>query len=267
MLGVEVMVKHIFCDLDGTLLKDFKTINKEDIEALKKAQDNGITVSIATGRLDYEIKMLMQKYQIKGYRISQNGAVVFDDNNQLVYEKSLSYQDIMKILEALKGHHIIVFFQTADAYIVEKKHPIVSEFEKSQTFITYIENMNILNELDHYEFVTISVWAEEGHNIEIKKQLDKILPKHVVTYVSSKYTLDITSAVNSKGNAIVHLCDKRGINLDEIAVIGDSQNDISMFNITNHSYVMIEADEDVKRHAKVVVNDVKDAVYHILNNR
>jgi len=266
-IGDVIMIKHIFCDLDGTLLKDFHKIHDEDIKALQLAQEKGITISIATGRLDYEISMLMHQYQLKGYRISQNGGVVFNDQDQLVYEKSLSHDDILTILNVLKGLPIIIFFQTADAYIVEKKVQFVLDFEKSQSLITYIENQNILNELDNYEFVTISVWTEKDYNLELKMQLDQILPQNLISYVSSKYTLDITSAKNSKGNSIHHLCQSNGVSLDEIAVIGDSHNDISMFHITKHSYVMNEADLEVKKHAKVSVESVKDAVLDILNKR
>ncbi len=260
------MVKHIFCDLDGTLLKDFHKINDEDIEALMLAQEKGITISIATGRLDYEIKMLMDKYNFKGYRVSQNGAVVFDNHMNLVYEKSLSHEDIQIILAALKGQKIIIFFETAEAYIVEKKLPIVEEFEKSQPFITYIENQNILHELDKHQFVTISIWAEKDDNVNIKKYLDSILPNHIVSYISSKYTIDITSSYNSKGNGIMQLCLKDNIPLNEIAVIGDSHNDISMFKITEHSYVMEEADLEVKAHANHSVINVKMAVLDIMKN-
>lgn len=261
------MIKHIFCDLDGTLLKDFHVIDDEDVEALKLAQEKGITISIATGRLDYEIKMLMDRYQLKGYRISQNGAVVFDEYDQLVYEKCLSHEDSLTILKALQGHHIITFFQTADAYIVEEKVPLIVEFEKSQSLITYIENKNILHELDKHQFVSISIWAEIDYNIELKKELDKVLPPHLISYISSKYTLDITNAENSKGNGIKQICQKSHISLNEIAVIGDSQNDISMFNITDYSYVMNEADFEVKKHAQYCIENVKNAVLDILKNR
>ncbi len=257
------MINHIFCDLDGTLLKEFYKIDEEDIKALQLAQEKGISISIATGRLDYEIKMLMEKYHFHGYRISQNGAVVFDDNDNLVYEKCLSYEDVQVILKALNNKPVIIFFQTVDSYYVEKKLPVIIEFEKNQPYIKYNENSNIYNELAAMQLVTISIWAEKDYNIIIKQELDKVLPYHIVSYVSSKYTLDITHMENSKGNAIKHL----RLPFNEIAVIGDSQNDISMFNITKKSYVMDDADISVKKHAQFTVKNVKEAILDILNNR
>jgi hypothetical protein len=258
------MIKHIFCDLDGTLLKNFHgVIDSEDIEALKGAQEKGITISIATGRLDYEIKLLMEKYQLKGYRISQNGGIVLNYYDELIYEKDLETRDVKQILQALEGENVVIFFQTKDCYFIEKKLPIVLDFEKSQELITYIENPNIMNELDLHKIVTISLWAEENQNRLIKQKLDKKIPRHIESFVSSKFTLDITNADNSKGKAIKQICLKDNISLDEVAVIGDSHNDISMFEITKHSYAMNEADDEVKRKALNVVNNVKDAVIQI----
>lgn len=261
------MIKHIFCDLDGTLLKDFRSFDPEDIKALQKAQAEGIKISIATGRLDYEIRNIMERYHFNGFRISQNGAVVFDENDNLIYEKSLAYEDVLLILQALKNEPVIVFFQTIDHYYVEKKLPIIADFEKSQDLITYIENPTIIDELHKHKIITISTWQEDNMNIEIKKRLDGKLPKHIECYISSKYTMDITCKDNSKGNAIRQIIKKHNLNIEEIAVIGDSHNDLSMFQLTNNSYVMSDADHLVKSSAKWEVRSVKAAVDHILYTR
>lgn len=254
------MKKHIFCDLDGTLLMDFRFVSEEDMEALQNAQNHGFTISIVTGRLDYEIKMLMDKYGFNGFRISQNGAVIFDNDDKLIYESSLETKDVLSILDALKGQIVIIIFQTIDSYFVEKKVSLVEEFENSQPFIKYLEKPNILRELDKYKFVSISLWAEDNKIIKIKNHLDRVLPKHIESYISSKYTIDITNKENSKGNAIKNLCKIKNISFDDIIVIGDSYNDISMFEITNHSFVIEGADEFVKSKANYVVKSVKDMV-------
>lgn len=254
------MSKHIFCDLDGTILMDFRTLIEEDIKALQSAQKKGFTISIATGRLDYEAKMIMQKYGFNGYRISQNGAVIFDNNDELIYNNTLEKNDVISILNALKGRNVVIIFQTINDYYIEKKIPIVVEFENSQPYIKYNEKPYILNELDEYKFVSISLWAEENENIEIKKHLDKTLPNHIESYVTSKYTIDITNKGNSKGNAIKHLCMKEKIAFEDIYVIGDSYNDISMFEITKNSFVMQDADKYVKSKANYVVSSVKEMV-------
>ena len=43
------MIKHIFCDLDGTLYN--KGISKEDIKAIEEIEKEGVIFHIATGRV------------------------------------------------------------------------------------------------------------------------------------------------------------------------------------------------------------------------
>jgi Cof subfamily protein (haloacid dehalogenase superfamily) len=257
-------MKYIFCDLDGTLIHNFHKIDKSDMEALQLAQEKGIKVSIATGRLDYEVREIMKEYGLNGYRISQNGGVVFSEENRIIHKITLATEDIHLILSTLQGYNLLIFIETENEYIIPKRVPIIEAFEKNQSYLTYVEKPDIFDTLDKHDIVTVSIWAEKDENLEIVKHLNEQLPDHIASYVSSSYTIDITSAKNSKGNAIKHLCDLNGIDLSDIAVIGDSYNDISMFELTQNCYVMSHADEVVKSKARNTTASVKEAVLAIL---
>ena len=49
------MIKLIATDCDETLLSNDKTIHPRNLKAIKKAQEMGIIVSIATGRGPYQL--------------------------------------------------------------------------------------------------------------------------------------------------------------------------------------------------------------------
>lgn len=265
VVGV-VKMKYIFCDLDGTLLLDFYRIEESDIKALLAAQEEGHIISIATGRLDYEIKAIKNNYGLKGgYRISQNGGVVYTDGDDRVQANFLKTEDIVKTINVLKTLPVLIFIQTDQSYYVPKKLDIIEEFERKQPYIKYIEKPDLFEQLDELSVVTVSIWAERDENRWIHKELVDRLPDTLVPYISSPFTIDITHRQNSKGNAIQQLCIKYGISSKDIYVIGDSFNDLSMFQITQNSYVMDTADDAVKQHASIVVKSVQDAIYHIMN--
>ena len=48
------MIKLIATDMDGTLLNAAHEVSEENIKAIKYAQQQGVTVVIATGRAFYE---------------------------------------------------------------------------------------------------------------------------------------------------------------------------------------------------------------------
>lgn len=258
-------MKYIFCDLDGTLLHDFYRVDDKDIAALKRAYKQGYLISIATGRLDYEINGFMEKYGIHGYRISQNGGIVFNDRNEIVYESLLKTEEVRMILDAIKGLPVLVFIQTENEYLVPKRIQMIEDFEKNQPFARYIEKPDVFEVLDELRIVTVSLWTEKDQNIEIKRVLDHCLPESIMTYVSSEYTIDITNALNSKGNAIKQLAKSNSIEMNDVYTIGDSFNDISMFEITPHSFVMKKAKPQVKEKATHVVSSVADAIDLILS--
>lgn len=70
----------------------------------------------------------------------------------------------------------------------------------------------------------------------------------------------------NKQVGLTHLIETLAIKPEEIAVIGDSQNDIEMLKMTPHSYAMSSADHDVKQAAQHVVDHVFEAINHLEAN-
>ena len=57
------MIKHIFCDLDGTLYN--KGISKEDIKAIEEIEKEGVIFHIATGRVFKQAyKMVNENFKL-----------------------------------------------------------------------------------------------------------------------------------------------------------------------------------------------------------
>lgn len=55
-------------------------------KALKKLKNNNIKLVVATGRLEKSIHEVERNIKIPLYKISVNGAVVSDINNELIHE-------------------------------------------------------------------------------------------------------------------------------------------------------------------------------------
>ena len=69
------------------------------------------------------------------------------------------------------------------------------------------------------------------------------------------FFLDITWKGTSKGNAIKKLCKFLKIELKDSVAIGDSYNDITMFEVVGHSVAVGNAPEDIKK----IVDEVTDS--------
>ena len=65
------MIKHIFCDLDGTLYHG--GIDDKDANAIHKIEKNGVRFNVATGRIFVQANnMTKDKLIINGYYICEN---------------------------------------------------------------------------------------------------------------------------------------------------------------------------------------------------
>ena len=81
------------------------------------------------------------------------------------------------------------------------------------------------------------------------------------------FFLDITCKGTSKGNAIKKLCEYLRIDLKDSVAIGDSYNDITMFEVVGHSVAMGNAPEDIKKMVdKVTDTNNEDGVAKFLEN-
>ncbi|MGL5531841.1 MAG: HAD hydrolase family protein, partial [Culicoidibacterales bacterium] len=64
----------------------------------------------------------------------------------------------------------------------------------------------------------------------------------------------------SKGSAVKQFLQTMGVNPEEIAVIGDAANDISMFATTPNSFTFHHASEQVQQEANYLVSTVAEAL-------
>ena len=100
------MIKLIATDMDGTLLNAAHEISQENQEAIKFAQEHGITVVIATGRAFYEANTPVAETDLKVPYICLNGAEVRDETFNIMSTSHLNHSLVSKITSTLKRKDI-----------------------------------------------------------------------------------------------------------------------------------------------------------------
>ena len=89
------MIKLISSDMDGTLLDSYRQITPINVEAIKRAQENGINFIINTGREYPNARGLVEAAGLKCDLICSNGACAFDkDGKKLVGELAKRQQSM-----------------------------------------------------------------------------------------------------------------------------------------------------------------------------
>ena len=80
----------------------------------------------------------------------------------------------------------------------------------------------------------------------------------------NQYFVDIAPKNCSKGNGLRKLLEINNVGTDSLYAIGDSYNDVSMFELTKNSYTFHHVEENLKNIANNHVSSVKECIESII---
>lgn len=266
--------KWCVCDMDGTLLNSKDIISEENEAALKKLQQMGLEVIIASGRVDLLMKSFIKQLGLKGHIICCNGGLIKNiQTGEILYSKVMDKDAVKEIIAYALKNDINFLIYTNDIVYSNKNNPKAEKYEKLnkslskdlQIPIKYVDDIIIKN-IDDIDIFKILLVCD---NHEIVKVAQKHLSKSdKLTAVSSvKGLLDIMASNTCKGNGLKILSQKLDVDLSKVIAFGDNYNDIEMFQCVGMPIAMGNAEEEVKLQAKHVtkINDEAGVAYAINN--
>ena len=259
-------VRLVAIDMDGTLLPTFtQAVSRRNAQALKAAQDAGITVAIATGRRVAYTAPLLDGIGLRADTplITSNGAVTRTLGGEAVDRSHMQARVAREICGLLRPFGALVF-----------------------TFDRPDRGELVLEDLDQAHG-RIALWVEANRKaIEVVKPLEnaladgddpiqgmvagglakmrlaeKALRASVLSAecdcVRTEYPgrdlsiLDLLPPGVSKGWALGRLAERLGIDRKETMAIGDNWNDVDMLEWAGQGVVMGNAALDLRTMAKM----------------
>ena len=232
-------VKMIVTDLDGTLLKDDKSISTHTETIIKQLRNSGILFVLATARPIRAVKGFLPWLSYDA-AIFHNGAVVMDHEILL---KKLGIKNPEKLVNS-------ILYDNPDYKIaVESNDVMYSNFDAGEiwTGIDYIKTPDF-KELGHSyaEKVIVDVQSE-AMNILMKYMTDELymLP-------SENRIITIHNIQSTKMNGIKTLVEHYNISPSQIVAFGDDYNDIDMLRSCGIGVAVGNALPEVKAAAKEI---------------
>ncbi|MFI5637518.1 Cof-type HAD-IIB family hydrolase [Streptomyces goshikiensis] len=239
----------IATDLDGTLLRDDKSVSPRTVAALAAAEEAGIEVFFVTGRPARWMDVVADHVHGHGLAICANGAAVVDlhAGREFVQVRALPRDTALNVVNALRaaapGTSFAVerttginyepnyppFFQDPGATVatVEK---LLHE-EPDTTAAPVLKLLAHHSELSPDEFLTLARSAAGDHSS--------------ITRSSPTALLEISGLGISKASTLELCCAERGISPAEVVAFGDMPNDLEMLRWAGTSYAMGNAHPDV----------------------
>ena len=183
-------------DFDGTLyVNDINIINK-NIEYINKLRENNHLFAIITGR-GLSIIELLKKYNISyDFLICENGAIIYDNKDNILYSCYLEQDDINSTIEIIKKYNLKFIIDTGDKYITDlnqKFSNVASIFLDRKTINDVNEMLKIVKEnTNTYSYISPNWINIVNMNVNKKKTLEKL-----ETILENKYKIcPIGDAIN-----------------------------------------------------------------------
>lgn len=262
------MIKCIASDMDGTLLNSEEKISRENKIAIEMAQEKGVEVVIATGRSYVEARHALDMAELKCSVISLNGAVVWDEEGNIVVSNPIDLGDFKKTRKVLDDNHLYYeIFTSKGTYTYSKDKSVATLIDilvsampnlnpsfiaerANERFeldlVTLIDNYDKLYEEQEIEFYKLLVFSND---VSLLKTVSEELKQQKDLAVSSSGpgNLEITSKEAQKGVALARFVAERNIALSDTMAMGDSFNDVSMFEKVGKSVAMGNAPAEIKQ--------------------
>jgi Cof subfamily protein (haloacid dehalogenase superfamily) len=273
-MGEWNLMKYLACDLDGTLLKEDHTISEENLEAIVRFKEAGNKFIISTGRNLDSIYDLFKDYpEIEyDYIVACNGAIVLDKNKRVISSNYINSDIAEGVFNDFINEKDICIHLEADGqhYLVESKGiECTSSSSKDINKILFdfsdrISIEDLFSEKRKYSFISV---FSTNKDIEVAEKAKDSLIKnygHGLEAFRNQYFVDIAPKDCSKGNGLRKILELDNINADDLYAIGDSFNDVSMFNLTKNSFTFHNVEEELKSIANNYVSSVGECIKRIM---
>lgn len=265
------MKKLFVSDLDGTLLKignEYSAgISEENRKAIASFVKAGNIFAIATARgLDY----LNEAEPILGFRpdfIGQNGTAMFYGNHtSMKYVDIALFEELCDVCEKQDLRATIAFHMANQGnYLLHRKYyPYNAQHALHDA--AFMDGFHqLLPEHMTIENISgITVFVEEERLVSVRDLLKAHFQGRLEVVSSDVDLINVTPLGCTKGNGVKELMKHYGLHECDVAVIGDSDNDISMLQAVDHSYCMDHSEPEVKAVARKTVSSVAQAIHDFM---
>ncbi len=249
-------IKAIACDVDGTITDAAWEISPEAVGSIRRAENTGIPVILATARTPAFIKDLFERFNFKtsGPIIAENGGIVVNQGTGeevVIGNPEKAKEASAVILEEAKG-------------LIKKISENLQDKSVRRTDVVLIGRMEAIKLIQ-------KIISERNLGVDVTyapvlSDLEREMGQSRV-----RYLIFIKDPKANKGNGLMVATKMLGIESAEVAAIGDAENDISMFNMAGFGIAVANADQKLKKVADMVTRasygkGAKEAINFILDN-
>ncbi len=245
--------KLIAIDIDDTLLNDRHDITPATRNALKLAVDQGVIVTLATGRMYASAKQIAGSLQLDVPLITYQGSLVKTLlEGEVLYERCVPEDSAVKLYEYCEANDLHLQLYVNDLLYVKEANAKADAYAKLSNIPYRVERdfASLVRKPSTKLLIIDEPDILDGH-IPI---LRGILGPDVHITKSKPNFLEVVHREGTKGDALRFLASRYGCRMEETIAIGDSWNDLEMIEAAGLGVAMGNAVAPLKERADFITS-------------
>jgi Cof subfamily protein (haloacid dehalogenase superfamily) len=240
----EMAFQLVAIDVDGTLLHSNKNVPDENVRAVRRAEENGLPITLVTGRSIFSLRHILKRLNLNTPYIGSGGAIIAHPRTEEILDyRALDRQDLEIVVSVARDLQVAQFFYMPDGIYYEATPEMLRGWSHSNTY----EPIKVSDALSELEGAPTKL-AIYGDKARLQRVEQAITERDVQVHVSypHDYFIDVTRRDADKGKALLRLADRLGISPDVILAVGDADNDLTMFRVAGAAVAMGNAPPEVQ---------------------
>jgi Cof subfamily protein (haloacid dehalogenase superfamily) len=251
--------KLLAIDLDRTLLDNNHNISRRNYDALKKCQDMGIYVILASGREVETIDRFSDELEIYDPIIACVGAIVCGEKKagkrEILYHKPIPAGMVDKVMEFTRSKGWCLTVHNPDRILAleRSKYTDIYHNQTGATFTFVDDFYQRIGGTQPTKLITI-VDADMREGV-YQQFLERWGDEANITKTNPEY-VELNAKGVHKGNALMELCRILDVPINQTMAFGDNYSDLPMLEVAGGKVLMDNASDDIRTELKGNFSDL-----------
>ncbi|MGY3443757.1 MULTISPECIES: HAD family hydrolase [unclassified Bradyrhizobium] len=238
----------VVSDVDGTLLTKDKTLTDGALTAVRRLHEAGVGFTIVSSRPTIGMGFLVAPLAIKLPIGAFNGSSIVDPQLRPLEQHVIPPAVAKRSIDLLRARDVDIWLFTNDRWLTRNPDGEYNAHEKR----AIKHDPTIVDDFTPYLDQACKIVGASSDAPLLQRceaEMQQMVGPDATAVRSQTYYLDVTPPGHDKGTFVEGIAKRLGVSLENVATIGDMQNDLPMFARSGISFAMGNASDDVKARA------------------